>query len=65
MLFPFPQSNYQEYTIHPKIDGQLNLTYYKLLADVIDKNGNAARHSLSLIANGLHRRRQLPGQPAR
>ena len=30
----------EEYTIIPKMDGQLNLTYYELLADVVDKGGN-------------------------
>ena len=30
----------EEYTIVPKMDGQFNLTYYELLADVEDKEGN-------------------------
>ena len=31
----------EEYTIIPKMDGQLNLTYYELLADVKDKKGDS------------------------
>ena len=30
----------EQYKIIPKMDGQMNLTYYELLADIIDKAGN-------------------------
>ena len=44
----------EEYTIRPKMDGQLNLTYYELLADVIDKNGDIVGYCVVELLPGVY-----------
>ncbi len=43
-----------EYTIVPKIDGQLNLFYYELLADVKDKNGKDVGYCVVELLPGVY-----------
>jgi len=44
----------QEYTIIPKMDGQLNLTYYELLADIKDKAGNIVGYCVVELLPGVY-----------
>jgi predicted secreted hydrolase len=44
----------EEYTILPKIDGQLNLFYYELLADVIDKSGEKVGYCVVELLPGVY-----------
>jgi len=44
----------EEYTIRPKMDGQLNLTYYELLADIIDKDGNIVGYCVVELLPGVY-----------
>jgi hypothetical protein len=34
----------EQYTIVPKIDGQINLVYFELLADILNKDGKTVGH---------------------
>lgn len=43
-----------EYTIVPKIDGQLNLFYYELLADIIDRNGVKVGYCVVELLPGVY-----------
>ena len=43
----------QEYTIMPKVDGQLNLFYFELLADIKDKSGNIVGYSFVELLPGV------------
>lgn len=44
----------EEYTIIPKMDGQLNLTYYELLADVKDKKGDTVGYCVVELLPGVY-----------
>ena len=44
----------KEYTIVPKMDGQLNLTYYELLADVIDNEGRPVGYCIVELLPGVY-----------
>jgi predicted secreted hydrolase len=44
----------KEYTIIPKMDGQLNLTYYELLADVKDREGNIVGYCVVELLPGVY-----------
>lgn len=44
----------EEYTIVPKMDGQVNLTYYELLADVKDRNGNTVGYCVVELLPGVY-----------
>ena len=44
----------QEYTIVPKMDGQVNLTYYELLADVVDKSGSTVGYCVVELLPGVY-----------
>jgi predicted secreted hydrolase len=44
----------KEYTIIPKMDGQLNLTYYELLADIKDKDGNIVGYCVVELLPGVY-----------
>ena len=46
-----------EYTIVPKMDGQMNLTYYELLADVQDREGNVVGHCVVELLPGVYNER--------
>lgn len=39
-LVKMPGIKGEEYIVKPRVDGQFNLAFYELLADVFDKNGN-------------------------
>lgn len=43
-----------EYTIIPKIDGQLNLTYFELLADVQDREGKTVGYCVVELLPGVY-----------
>jgi hypothetical protein len=43
-----------EYTIIPKIDGQLNLTYFELLADVKDRDGKTVGYCVVELLPGVY-----------
>ena len=42
------------FTITPKMDGQLNLAYYELLADAIDINGNIVGFCVVELLPGVY-----------
>jgi predicted secreted hydrolase len=44
----------EKYTIVPKMDGQLNLTYYELLADVKDRTGNVVGYCVVELLPGIY-----------
>jgi len=44
----------QEYTIVPKIDGQFNLFYFEMLADIKDKAGNVVGHCYVELMPGVY-----------
>jgi hypothetical protein len=44
----------EHYTIVPKIDGQLNLFYFELLADVIDRSGNKVGYCVVELLPGVY-----------
>jgi len=44
----------EEYTIVPKVDGQLNLFYFELLADIKDKAGNAVGFCVVELLPGVY-----------
>lgn len=44
----------EEYTIIPKMDGQLNLFYFELLADVRNKNGNIVGFCVVELLPGVY-----------
>ena len=44
----------EEYTIIPKIDGQLNLFYFELLADVKDKNDKTVGYCVVELLPGVY-----------
>jgi predicted secreted hydrolase len=44
----------EEYTITPKMDGQVNLTYYELLADVKDNKGNTVGYCVVELLPGVY-----------
>ena len=44
----------QEYTIVPKIDGQLNLFYFELLADIKDEAGNIVGYCVVELLPGVY-----------
>jgi predicted secreted hydrolase len=44
----------EKYTIVPKMDGQVNLTYYELLADVRDKEGNTVGYCVVELLPGVY-----------
>lgn len=43
-----------EYTLIPKMEGQLNLTYFELLADVMDKNGKKVGYCVVELLPGVY-----------
>ena len=47
----------QEYTIVPKIDGQLNLFYFELLADIKDKTGKVVGHCFVELLPGARNKK--------
>ena len=47
----------EAYTIVPKMDGQMNLTYYELLADVKDKNGNTVGFCIVELLPGVYNKK--------
>jgi hypothetical protein len=47
----------EHYTIVPKMDGQLNLTYYELLADVRDREGNTVGYCVVELLPGVYNKR--------
>jgi hypothetical protein len=44
----------EKYTIVPKMDGQVNLTYYELLADVRDREGNTVGYCVVELLPGVY-----------
>ena len=44
----------EEYTIEPKVDGQLNLFYFELLADIKDKAGNVVGYCMVELLPGVY-----------
>lgn len=44
----------EEYTITPKMDGQLNLTYYELLAEVKDRHGEVVGNCVVELLPGVY-----------
>jgi hypothetical protein len=44
----------EQYSLVPKIDGQLNLFYFKLLADIKDKAGNVVGFCMVEILPGVY-----------
>lgn len=44
----------EQYTIIPKIDGQLNLFYFELLADIKDKNGKDVGYCVVELLPGVY-----------
>jgi predicted secreted hydrolase len=44
----------EHYTIVPKIDGQLNLFYFELLADVIDRSGSKVGYCVVELLPGVY-----------
>lgn len=44
----------EKYTIIPKMEGQLNLTYYELLADIKDKTGNIVGYCVVELLPGVY-----------
>lgn len=44
----------EEYTITPKIDGQLNLFYFELLADIKDRNGKVVGYCMVELLPGVY-----------
>ena len=46
-----------EYTIVPKMDGQLNLTYYEFLADIKDKRGETVGYCVVELLPGVYNER--------
>ena len=44
----------EAYTIAPKMDGQVNLTYYELLADVKDNKGNTVGYCVVELLPGVY-----------
>ena len=44
----------EKYTLVPKMDGQVNLTYYELLADIEDMEGNVAGHCVAELLPGVY-----------
>ena len=44
----------EEYTIVPKIDGQLNLFYFELAADIVDKEGKKVGYCVVELLPGVH-----------
>lgn len=51
----------EAYTIVPKIDGQLNLFYYELLADVKDKDGNNVGYCMMENLPGVYNKISMMG----
>ena len=47
----------EKYTIIPKMDGQLNLTYFELLADIKDKKGNTVGYCIVELLPGVYNER--------
>lgn len=47
----------EEYTIVPKIDGQLNLFYYELLADIQDKTGKVVGYCVVELLPGARNKK--------
>ena len=43
----------EEYTITPKMDGQLNLTYFELLADVKNRQGTLVGYCVVELLPGV------------
>jgi len=44
----------EEYTITPRIDGQLNLFYFELLADIKDRRGNVVGYCVVELLPGVY-----------
>ena len=44
----------EQYTIIPKMDGQLNLFYFELLADVKDRNGENVGYCVVELLPGVY-----------
>jgi hypothetical protein len=44
----------EQYSLVPKIDGQLNLFYFELLADIKDKAGNVVGFCMVEILPGVY-----------
>ncbi len=44
----------EEYTITPKIDGQFNLFFFELLAEIKDKNGQLVGYSVTELLPGVY-----------
>ncbi len=43
-----------EYTITPKMDGQLNLTYFELFADITDRRGKPVGYCITELLPGVY-----------
>lgn len=51
----------QEYTITPKIDGQFNLFFFELLADIKDKTGNVVGYCFVELLPGVYNTKNTVG----
>jgi len=49
-----PGTKDEAYSIVPKMDGQVNLTYYELLADIQDSQGNTVGHCVVELLPGVY-----------